>query len=667
MKKFFQNILVGSLALLFALGVNVPLIALAAGPATVNLLTAGNFSILSKSGITNTGSHASAITGDIGSSPITAAAMDNIFCSEITGTIYGTNAAYVGSGSQTCFAGNPPLSNKTLVDNAVADMESAYTDAAGRTLPDGVELYAGNIGGKTFAPGLYKWSTDVNIATNVTLSGSATDIWIFQIAGNLNLASGGSVPSGIKVLLAGGAKASNIFWQVGGVTGATLGTYSTFNGNILAAKQIIMQTGAVFNGRALAQTQVTLDANNVSPTNISALATLHVIKQVVNNNGGTATSSFFTLHVKSSGSDVAGSPATGAAAPGIAYSLPTGVYVVSENSSSYTQSFSGDCDASGSVTLAWGANKTCTLTNTDVPAPVITGGGGGGIAPTLPVIGISKVPSPLILLSTGQVTYNYTVWNAGGQVSLVNIKVSDDKCSPVVFLSGDLNNNFKIDQGENWKYSCTATLANTTTNTATATGYSDDPYHQMTTAVAVVKVLVGASSQVPITNVATTTPIYTIPTNSPLADPLIKIIKVPSRLKPFPFGGGQVKYTYTVTNPGTVALENVTVSDDKCGPVSFSAGDINENGLLDSGEKWLYSCQAKIIVSTKNIATAEGQANGLTASSQASATVLVAVPGLPNTGLSPLKEGTPWSLVILSISLIAASASLIIVLKKESN
>lgn len=236
----------------------------AAAQLPVDLGTAGNFVILAKSGITNTGSHTSVITGNIGSSPITAAAMDNIFCSEIIGTIYGVDAAYTGSGDTTCFAGNPPLSHKTLVDNAVLDMVTAYNDAAGRALPDYTNLGAGNIGGMTLAPGLYKWTTDVTIPTSVTLSGGASDVWIFQIAGNLNIASSGSVSTGIKVILIGGAQASNVFWQVGGVTGATLGTYSTFNGNILTAKQIIMQTGVVLNGLALAQTQVTLDSNKVT-------------------------------------------------------------------------------------------------------------------------------------------------------------------------------------------------------------------------------------------------------------------------------------------------------------------------------------------------------------------------------------------------------------------
>jgi len=285
MKKFALSI-----AVAFAAALS-PGAAFAAGPAAVNLLSLTNFAIVSETGITNTGSHTSSITGNIGSSPITAAAMNNVFCSEITGTIYGVDAAYVGSGNQTCFAGNPPLANKTLIDNAVLDVGTAYGDAAGRTIPDGTELYAGNLGGQTFAPGLYKWSTDVSIPSNVTLSGGANDVWIFQIAGNLSIASGASVPAGIKVLLVGGAQASNIFWQVGGNTGATLGTYSTFNGTILSSKQVIAQTGAVLNGRALAQTQVTLDASTVSVPVVAAPVVTPSVVQATSVGGGNSGSS----------------------------------------------------------------------------------------------------------------------------------------------------------------------------------------------------------------------------------------------------------------------------------------------------------------------------------------------------------------------------------------
>src|SRR5450830_1191444 len=229
--------------------------------APINLLSilTNNFVILTKTGITNTGSHTSAITGNIGASPVTAAAMSNVFCSEITGTIYGVDAAYVGSGAVTCFAGNPPAANKTLVDNAILDMGTAYNEAAGRTLPDFTELGAGNISGMTLTPGLYKWSSGLAVNADVTLAGGANDVWIFQIAQDLTVANG------IKVNLAPGVQAKNIFWQVGGATGAAIGTTAHIEGTILAQKAITLATGSVVNGgRLLAQTNVTLDATTVT-------------------------------------------------------------------------------------------------------------------------------------------------------------------------------------------------------------------------------------------------------------------------------------------------------------------------------------------------------------------------------------------------------------------
>jgi hypothetical protein len=231
--------------------------AVAAGPKPVVLGTSGNFVILTKSGITNV--HPSAITGNIGSSPITAAAMDNVFCSgpvDIIGTIYGVDATYTGSGDKTCFAGT--AADKTTVDNAVLDMGTAFTDAAGRTSPDHTELYAGDISGKTLAPGLYKWGTGVLITNaGVTLSGGANDVWIFQIAQDL------TVDNGAIVTLGGSALAKNIFWQVSGQ--ATLGTTADFKGIILSQTLISLNTNAVLHGRALAQTAVTLNMNTVGP------------------------------------------------------------------------------------------------------------------------------------------------------------------------------------------------------------------------------------------------------------------------------------------------------------------------------------------------------------------------------------------------------------------
>ena len=219
----------------------------------VDLGTAANFAILSKSGITDVPT--SVITGNIGTSPITGADI-LVSCPEVTGAIESVDAA----GPSPCEVIDP-----TSLTTAVSNMQTAYTTTAGITTPSPVvNLGAGNISGMTLVPGVYKWSTDVNINSDVYLNGGANDVWIFQIAGNLNVASKGSIASGVHVVLEGGAQASNVFWQVGGTPGATLGTYSTFNGTILSATQIIMQTGAILNGRALAQTQVTLEKNTIT-------------------------------------------------------------------------------------------------------------------------------------------------------------------------------------------------------------------------------------------------------------------------------------------------------------------------------------------------------------------------------------------------------------------
>jgi len=134
--------------------------------------------------------------------------------------------------------------------------QTAYTDAAGRSNPKFLNLGAGNIGGKTLKAGLYKFTTAVVIPTNITISGSATDVWIFQIAGTLKMSSA------VRITLAGGALAKNIFWQASGAV--TLGTTSHFEGIILSQTAINMQTGATINGRMLAQTAVTLQMNAVT-------------------------------------------------------------------------------------------------------------------------------------------------------------------------------------------------------------------------------------------------------------------------------------------------------------------------------------------------------------------------------------------------------------------
>jgi hypothetical protein len=210
----------------------------------VNLGLAGNFAILSKSGITDV--YKSTITGDIGASPITGAAI-LVTCTEVAGAIYSVDAA----GPLPCVVKNP-----SMLTTAIGNMQTAYTDAAGRPNPDFVNVGAGSIGGQTFTPGLYKWTSAVIIPADITISGGPNAVWIFQIAGTLRMSSA------VKVILKGGAQAKNIYWQV--ASAVTMGTTSHFEGIILGQTGINLQTGASINVRMLSQTAVTLQMNTVT-------------------------------------------------------------------------------------------------------------------------------------------------------------------------------------------------------------------------------------------------------------------------------------------------------------------------------------------------------------------------------------------------------------------
>ena len=213
------------------------------GPAPVRLGTAGNFALLSKTGITDV--YASAVTGDVGTSPITGAAL-LLSCSEVTGRMYVVDAA-----GPAC-----AINDATTLTASVLDMETAYLDAEGRVSPDFTELGAGEIGGLTLRPGLYKWGTSLLITNDVTLNGGPNDVWIFQVAGTLDQANAA------RVTLTGGALAKNIFWQVAGAV--SIGTTAHFEGIVLAKTMVAVKTGASVNGRLLAQTAVTLQMNAIT-------------------------------------------------------------------------------------------------------------------------------------------------------------------------------------------------------------------------------------------------------------------------------------------------------------------------------------------------------------------------------------------------------------------
>jgi uncharacterized repeat protein (TIGR02543 family) len=208
-------------------------------PAGIDLGAAGAFAILGGSGVSNTGT-STVITGDVGSFPT--ATINGLLPSNVIGTLY--------------------TSADPLVGLAKDALTAAYNDAQSRSL-NAISL-PGQLGGLTLAPGLYVNSstsgisgTGANGILTLDAGGDANAVWIFKMGSTL------ITDAGTSIVLAGGAKASNIYWSVG--TSATLGTNSVFYGNILADQAVTLTTGAVLYGRALARiAAVTLDANIVT-------------------------------------------------------------------------------------------------------------------------------------------------------------------------------------------------------------------------------------------------------------------------------------------------------------------------------------------------------------------------------------------------------------------
>ncbi|NQV49008.1 MAG: DUF3494 domain-containing protein [Candidatus Marinimicrobia bacterium] len=217
--------------------------------APVNLGSTADFAILAGAEISNVPT--SAVTGDVGLSPAAGSYISGFGLTEVSGTIY-TADATGPAGSVTSAA---------MLTAAKGDLTIAYNDAKGREpIPEGafLDTMAGEIGGLTLGPGLYKFTGTLSITGSyLTLEGSSTDVWIFQIAENLVVADA------IHVILAGGALPANIFWQVG--TSATLGSTSVFKGTILADQSISLSTGATLDGRALARiAAVTIETSTIT-------------------------------------------------------------------------------------------------------------------------------------------------------------------------------------------------------------------------------------------------------------------------------------------------------------------------------------------------------------------------------------------------------------------
>jgi len=332
-------------------------------------------------------------------------------------------------------------------------------------------------------------------------------------------------------------------------------------------------------------------------------ATINVVKVVV---GGSKIFSDFPLFVN--GSSVTSGVTNNFPAPA--------TYTISETSDpNYSTTFSSFCP-NGIVNLVAGNSTICTITNTYiVPSP--QGGGDGSLLASLvpPLIDLVKTASPLSLPNgPGPITYTYTLHNIG-TVPVAKITLIGDTCSPIILTSGDTNADNKLDVNETWIYKCSTILSSTNTSTVTATGWAN-----------------GISA----IDVASATVVVGIPglPNTGIIPPLIHVTKIPSPLA-LPAGGGMVTYTEEITNPGIVALNNVNLIDDRCSPLSYISGDTNNDSKLDTNETWQYTCETNLAKTTTNIAAVSGEANGLTAKDFAIATVVVAVPELPNTGINP--------------------------------
>ncbi|MEQ9304700.1 MAG: ice-binding family protein, partial [Marinoscillum sp.] len=214
----------------------------------VDLGGASDYVILAKTAINN--SSTSAITGHLALSPAATSYITGLSLVDFTG--YATSSQVTGNVYAADMADPTPVTLTTAVNNMI----TAYNDAAGRPSPDFLELATGNIGGMTLTSGLYKWTSTVTIPADLTLTGGAEDVWIFQIDGDLTQSAA------VSITLVGGAQAKNIFWQIAGE--ATFGSTSHFEGNILSMTGITFLTGASMNGRALAQTAVILDSNTIT-------------------------------------------------------------------------------------------------------------------------------------------------------------------------------------------------------------------------------------------------------------------------------------------------------------------------------------------------------------------------------------------------------------------
>lgn len=566
-----------------------------------SLGAAGTFGVLSTTFTKNIGN--TAITGDVGYTGVPSGSGTYTVSG---GTDYGSGAPYSTAGT---------AQGSALV--ALNAQPCTHTFPAG-AINLATDTTHGPIG--LYTPGVYCTQTAsgaMSIGTaGITLSGAGT--YIFRTSGPTNALT---TVDNSQVTLANGASSCDVFWTPTAAT--TLGANTTFVGTIIADAGITIGSTTTLTGRALSfASTVTTDTDIINSTcSVAAVVpvgyssntgTINIVKKVINDSGRTKTIADFPLfianiQVPSNRTQVVSGATNTLYAPA--------TYFVTETvDPNYTRTFSGDCDSEGRVSLSPASNKFCVVTNNDIGAPL-------AVLPVPPLIDVVKVPNPLSLpVGPGSVTYTYTLRNIG-TVPVTDITMVGDTCSPITLISGDINNDAKLQVNETWVHTCTTTLSETHTNVVVATGWAN-----------------GLSA----VDFASATVVVGVP----VVPPLIHITKVPSPLA-LQTAGGMVTYTKQVTNPGTVTLSNVNITDDKCSPLVYVSGDANANSQLETNETWTFTCKTNLTETTTNTVFATGEANGLTARDFAIATVVVAAPKLPATGSAPVGTTALWSIVAL--------------------
>lgn len=223
-----------------------------AAVAAIPLGTAGTYAILAKAGISGI---IGSVTGDVAVSPAAATYITGFSLIADASNTFATSTQITGRVYAASYVAPTPARLTT----AVADLELAYADGAAR-IPEVAELAGGAIGGLVLPPGSYAWATAVPITQSVTLTGGPDEVWIFQIAGALTM------DAGTQIILAGGARARNVYWVISGGP-VMLAAGATLEGIVLAKTAVTLASGCVVHGRLLAQTEVHADGSSVlAPT-----------------------------------------------------------------------------------------------------------------------------------------------------------------------------------------------------------------------------------------------------------------------------------------------------------------------------------------------------------------------------------------------------------------